>query len=181
MSFWLRSLSLSILSLSLPCKLVHWLCLSSLPAACEVGFYKPVAGDGLCGKCPQHSHSETRAALSCPCDSDFYRAADDPPAAPCSRKPKHASRCLAIIGFIFWGVGPSVVVRSASFKTKILSRLDSIETKKNNNKAEKMASIVLKFKFPLSQISLNPFLKILLLEPFWPMLKKQLCLSWINE
>uniref|UniRef100_A0A7N8WUU4 receptor protein-tyrosine kinase n=1 Tax=Mastacembelus armatus TaxID=205130 RepID=A0A7N8WUU4_9TELE len=55
--------------------------------ACEVGFYKPVAGDGLCGKCPQHSHSETRAALSCPCDSNYYRAADDPPAALCSRPP----------------------------------------------------------------------------------------------
>ncbi|CAF96959.1 unnamed protein product, partial [Tetraodon nigroviridis] len=55
--------------------------------ACEVGFYKPVAGDGLCAKCPQHSHSETRAALSCPCDSSYYRAADDPPAAPCSRPP----------------------------------------------------------------------------------------------
>uniref|UniRef100_A0A672GQN0 receptor protein-tyrosine kinase n=1 Tax=Salarias fasciatus TaxID=181472 RepID=A0A672GQN0_SALFA len=55
--------------------------------ACEVGFYKPVAGDGLCGKCPQHSHSETRAALSCPCDSNYYRAADDPPAASCSRPP----------------------------------------------------------------------------------------------
>uniref|UniRef100_G3PAB9 Ephrin type-A receptor 8 n=1 Tax=Gasterosteus aculeatus aculeatus TaxID=481459 RepID=G3PAB9_GASAC len=51
--------------------------------ACEVGFYKPVAGDGLCGKCPQHSHSETRAALSCPCDSRYYRTADDPSAAPC--------------------------------------------------------------------------------------------------
>lgn len=61
----------------------------SLSAACEVGFYKPVAGDGLCGKCPQHSHSETRAALSCPCDSNYYRVADDPPAAPCSRKHKH--------------------------------------------------------------------------------------------
>uniref|UniRef100_A0A096M868 Ephrin type-A receptor 7 n=1 Tax=Poecilia formosa TaxID=48698 RepID=A0A096M868_POEFO len=55
--------------------------------ACEVGFYKPVAGDGPCGKCPQHSHSETRAAVSCPCDSNYYRAADDPPAAPCSRPP----------------------------------------------------------------------------------------------
>lgn len=65
------------------------LCLFSLPAACEVGFYKPVAGDGLCGKCPQHSHSETRAALSCPCDSRYYRTADDPSAAPCSRKLKH--------------------------------------------------------------------------------------------
>uniref|UniRef100_A0AAQ5YQ09 Ephrin type-A receptor 7 n=1 Tax=Amphiprion ocellaris TaxID=80972 RepID=A0AAQ5YQ09_AMPOC len=63
--------------------------------ACEVGFYKPVAGDGLCGKCPQHSHSETRAALSCPCDSNYYRAADDPPAAPCSRKtpPNTANAC----------------------------------------------------------------------------------------
>ncbi|KAM7423315.1 hypothetical protein PAMA_011055 [Pampus argenteus] len=55
--------------------------------ACEVGFYKPVAGDGLCGKCPQHSHSETRAALACPCDSNYYRAADEPPAATCSRPP----------------------------------------------------------------------------------------------
>ncbi|XP_056292788.1 ephrin type-A receptor 8 [Pseudoliparis swirei] len=55
--------------------------------ACEVGFYKPVAGNGLCGKCPQHSHSETRAALSCPCDSNYYRAADDPAAASCSRPP----------------------------------------------------------------------------------------------
>lgn len=51
-----------------------------------MGFYKPVAGDGPCGKCPQHSHSETRAAVSCPCDSNYYRVADDPPAAPCSRK-----------------------------------------------------------------------------------------------
>ncbi|XP_031694230.1 ephrin type-A receptor 8-like isoform X2 [Anarrhichthys ocellatus] len=59
----------------------------SLSAACEMGFYKPVAGNGLCGKCPHHSHSETRAALSCPCDSNYYRAADDPPAAPCSRPP----------------------------------------------------------------------------------------------
>ncbi|XP_053723271.1 ephrin type-A receptor 8 isoform X3 [Synchiropus splendidus] len=55
--------------------------------ACEIGFYKPVAGDGPCGKCPQHSHSEARAALACPCDANYYRAADDPSAAPCSRPP----------------------------------------------------------------------------------------------
>uniref|UniRef100_A0A4W5LUL8 Ephrin type-A receptor 7 n=1 Tax=Hucho hucho TaxID=62062 RepID=A0A4W5LUL8_9TELE len=55
--------------------------------ACEVGFYKPVAGDGLCGKCPLQSHSETRAALSCPCDSSHYRAPTDPLAAPCTRPP----------------------------------------------------------------------------------------------
>ncbi|XP_064161427.1 ephrin type-A receptor 8 [Anguilla rostrata] len=55
--------------------------------ACEVGFYKPSAGDQLCGKCPLHSHSETRAAISCPCDSSYYRAASDPPATPCTRPP----------------------------------------------------------------------------------------------
>ncbi|KAG9260267.1 ephrin type-A receptor 8-like [Astyanax mexicanus] len=55
--------------------------------ACEVGFYKPVAGDQLCGKCPLHSHSETRAALSCPCDANFFRAPTDTPAAPCTRPP----------------------------------------------------------------------------------------------
>ncbi|XDV51271.1 hypothetical protein PO909_020187, partial [Leuciscus waleckii] len=55
--------------------------------ACEVGFYKPVAGDQQCGKCPLHSHSETRAALSCPCDANFYRSSTDPPASPCTRPP----------------------------------------------------------------------------------------------
>lgn len=80
-----------IMAEQLPCKLSIYSVYSlSLSAACEVGFYKPVAGDGLCGKCPQHSHSETRAALSCPCDSNYYRAADDPAAASCSRKHKHS-------------------------------------------------------------------------------------------
>ncbi|KAK1799882.1 hypothetical protein P4O66_006115 [Electrophorus voltai] len=55
--------------------------------ACEVGFYKPMAGDQLCGKCPVHSHSETRAALTCPCDAGFYRAATDTPASPCTQPP----------------------------------------------------------------------------------------------
>uniref|UniRef100_A0A8C7GEB1 Ephrin type-A receptor 7 n=1 Tax=Oncorhynchus kisutch TaxID=8019 RepID=A0A8C7GEB1_ONCKI len=55
--------------------------------ACEVGFYKPMAGDGLCGRCPLQSHSETRAALYCPCDSSHYRAPTDPPAAPCTSPP----------------------------------------------------------------------------------------------
>ncbi|KAJ8400222.1 hypothetical protein AAFF_G00399160 [Aldrovandia affinis] len=56
-------------------------------SACEVGSYKPSAGDQLCGKCPLHSHSETRAALACPCDTNYYRSASDPPAAPCTRPP----------------------------------------------------------------------------------------------
>uniref|UniRef100_A0A671LPP9 Ephrin type-A receptor 7 n=1 Tax=Sinocyclocheilus anshuiensis TaxID=1608454 RepID=A0A671LPP9_9TELE len=55
--------------------------------ACEVGFYKPVAGDQLCGKCPLHSHSETRAALTCPCDANFYRSSTDTSASPCTRPP----------------------------------------------------------------------------------------------
>lgn len=68
------------------------LCLCFL-LACEVGFYKPVAGDQQCGKCPLHSHSETRAALSCPCDANFYRSSTDPPASPCTSE----SSCLHII------------------------------------------------------------------------------------
>ncbi|MBN3301346.1 EPHA8 protein, partial [Amia calva] len=55
--------------------------------ACEVGFYKPSAGDQLCGKCPLHSHSEIRASLFCPCDSNYYRAVFDLPSAPCTRPP----------------------------------------------------------------------------------------------
>ncbi|XP_006641920.2 ephrin type-A receptor 8 [Lepisosteus oculatus] len=55
--------------------------------ACEVGFYKPAAGDQICGKCPLHSHSEMRAALFCPCDTSYYRAPSDSPAAPCTRPP----------------------------------------------------------------------------------------------
>ncbi|KAG9352767.1 hypothetical protein JZ751_017343 [Albula glossodonta] len=63
--------------------------------ACEVGFYKPSAGDQLCGKCPLHSHSETRASLSCPCDSSYYRSASDPPAAPCTRESQRVSNGLS--------------------------------------------------------------------------------------
>ncbi|XP_051528533.1 ephrin type-A receptor 8-like isoform X2 [Myxocyprinus asiaticus] len=55
--------------------------------ACEMGFYKPAAGNQLCGKCPLHSHSETRAALTCPCDANFYRSSTDLPASPCTRPP----------------------------------------------------------------------------------------------
>ncbi|CAB1314962.1 unnamed protein product, partial [Coregonus sp. 'balchen'] len=46
-----------------------------------------MAGDGSCGRCPLHSHSETRAALYCPCDTSHYRAPTDPPAAPCTSPP----------------------------------------------------------------------------------------------
>ncbi|KAI1890673.1 hypothetical protein AGOR_G00156070 [Albula goreensis] len=66
--------------------------------ACEVGFYKPSAGDQLCGKCPLHSHSETRASLSCPCDSSYYRSASDPPAAPCTRPPSPPVNVISAMG-----------------------------------------------------------------------------------
>ncbi|TSU49975.1 Ephrin type-A receptor 8 [Bagarius yarrelli] len=55
--------------------------------ACEVGFYKPLAGSQLCEKCPPHSHSETRAALACSCNTNYFRASGDPPGAPCTRPP----------------------------------------------------------------------------------------------
>lgn len=61
---------------------------SALPssAACQLGFYKSAPGDQLCAKCPLHSHSESRAARVCRCDSSFYRAVQDPPSAACTRE-----------------------------------------------------------------------------------------------
>uniref|UniRef100_A0A8C5X7N8 receptor protein-tyrosine kinase n=1 Tax=Malurus cyaneus samueli TaxID=2593467 RepID=A0A8C5X7N8_9PASS len=56
-------------------------------AACQLGFYKSAPGDQLCAKCPLHSHSESRAARVCRCDSSFYRALQDPPSAACTRPP----------------------------------------------------------------------------------------------
>uniref|UniRef100_A0A8C3UB74 Ephrin type-A receptor 8 n=1 Tax=Catharus ustulatus TaxID=91951 RepID=A0A8C3UB74_CATUS len=55
--------------------------------ACQLGFYKSAPGDQLCAKCPLHSHSESRAARVCRCDSSFYRAVQDPPSAACTRPP----------------------------------------------------------------------------------------------
>ncbi|OXB60737.1 hypothetical protein ASZ78_006100 [Callipepla squamata] len=55
--------------------------------ACQLGFYKSDPGDQLCAKCPLHSHSESRAARVCRCDSSFYRAVQDPPSAACTRPP----------------------------------------------------------------------------------------------
>ncbi|NXM58982.1 EPHA8 protein, partial [Illadopsis cleaveri] len=55
--------------------------------ACQLGFYKSAPGDQLCAKCPLHSHSESRAARVCHCDSSFYRAVQDPPSAACTRPP----------------------------------------------------------------------------------------------
>ncbi|POI34650.1 hypothetical protein CIB84_001598 [Bambusicola thoracicus] len=55
--------------------------------ACQLGFYKSDPGDQLCAKCPPHSHSESRAARVCRCDSSFYRAVQDPPSAACTRPP----------------------------------------------------------------------------------------------
>uniref|UniRef100_A0A8B9FFS6 receptor protein-tyrosine kinase n=1 Tax=Amazona collaria TaxID=241587 RepID=A0A8B9FFS6_9PSIT len=55
--------------------------------ACQLGFYKSAPGDQLCAKCPLHSHSESRAARVCRCDSSFYRALQDPPSAACTRPP----------------------------------------------------------------------------------------------
>uniref|UniRef100_A0A7M4FAY0 receptor protein-tyrosine kinase n=1 Tax=Crocodylus porosus TaxID=8502 RepID=A0A7M4FAY0_CROPO len=55
--------------------------------ACELGFYKSAPGDQLCTKCPLHSHSESRGAQVCRCDSSYYRAAQDAPSAACTRPP----------------------------------------------------------------------------------------------
>ncbi|XP_077167996.1 ephrin type-A receptor 8 isoform X2 [Paroedura picta] len=55
--------------------------------ACQLGFYKSSPGDQLCAKCPSHSYSDSQAALVCRCESSYFRAAQDPPSAPCTRPP----------------------------------------------------------------------------------------------
>lgn len=69
-----------------------------LPAACQLGFYKSDPGDQLCAKCPPHSHSESRAARVCRCDSSFYRAVQDPPSAACTRKYPPTWLCVCCPG-----------------------------------------------------------------------------------
>ncbi|KAM6434516.1 ephrin type-A receptor 8 isoform 2-T2 [Liasis olivaceus] len=65
--------------------------------ACQVGFYKSSPGDQLCARCPPHSYSETQAAQVCRCESTFYRAAQDPPSAACTRPPSAPTNLLSSV------------------------------------------------------------------------------------
>ncbi|KAE8600125.1 hypothetical protein XENTR_v10013085 [Xenopus tropicalis] len=65
--------------------------------ACDLGYYKSFPGDQRCYKCPPFSHSETLAAQLCPCGTNYYRSATDPPSAPCTRPPSGPENLISSV------------------------------------------------------------------------------------
>ncbi|XP_039223586.1 ephrin type-A receptor 8 isoform X1 [Crotalus tigris] len=65
--------------------------------ACPVGFYKSSPGDQLCARCPPNSYSDTLAAQVCRCENTFFRAAQDPPSAACTRPPSAPTNLLSSV------------------------------------------------------------------------------------
>uniref|UniRef100_A0A8C4HL87 receptor protein-tyrosine kinase n=1 Tax=Dicentrarchus labrax TaxID=13489 RepID=A0A8C4HL87_DICLA len=55
--------------------------------ACKIGYYRALATDGSCSKCPLHSYSVREGSTSCVCDKAYFRSETDPASMPCSRPP----------------------------------------------------------------------------------------------
>ncbi|TMS07153.1 Ephrin type-A receptor 4-A, partial [Larimichthys crocea] len=55
--------------------------------ACKIGYYRALATDGSCSKCPLHSYSVREGSTSCVCDKGYFRSETDPASMPCSRPP----------------------------------------------------------------------------------------------
>lgn len=71
----------------LPCWfLTPWLPVSLLSPACKIGYYRALATDGSCSKCPLHSYSVREGSTSCACDKGYFRSETDPASMPCTRK-----------------------------------------------------------------------------------------------
>lgn len=54
--------------------------------ACKIGYYRALATDGSCSKCPLHSYSVREGSTSCVCDKGYFRSETDPASMPCTRK-----------------------------------------------------------------------------------------------
>ncbi|KAI4496664.1 hypothetical protein M0804_000474 [Polistes exclamans] len=54
---------------------------------CPIGRFKHEAGPHSCEECPNHSKSTEYAITECRCDTDYYRAVDDPKIMPCTQPP----------------------------------------------------------------------------------------------
>eukprot|EP00064_Thunnus_orientalis_P008470 superscaffoldBa00001006_g8493 len=57
------------------------------PNACKIGYYRALATDGACSKCPLHSYSVREGSTSCACDKGYFRSETDPASMPCTRPP----------------------------------------------------------------------------------------------
>uniref|UniRef100_A0A667XBT1 receptor protein-tyrosine kinase n=1 Tax=Myripristis murdjan TaxID=586833 RepID=A0A667XBT1_9TELE len=55
--------------------------------ACKIGYYRALATDGSCSKCPLHSYSVREGSTSCACDKGYFRSETDPASMPCTRPP----------------------------------------------------------------------------------------------
>lgn len=66
--------------------LTEWLPASLLSPACKIGYYRALATDGSCSKCPLHSYSVREGSTSCACDKGYFRSETDPASMPCTRK-----------------------------------------------------------------------------------------------
>ncbi|KAG5837698.1 hypothetical protein ANANG_G00242190 [Anguilla anguilla] len=55
--------------------------------ACKMGFYRALASDRSCAKCPLHSYSVSDGSTSCNCDKGYFRSETDPASMPCTRPP----------------------------------------------------------------------------------------------
>ncbi|KAJ8389579.1 hypothetical protein AAFF_G00118160 [Aldrovandia affinis] len=55
--------------------------------ACRMGYYRALATEGSCSKCPLHSYSIREGSTSCNCDKGYFRSETDPASMPCTRPP----------------------------------------------------------------------------------------------
>ncbi|KAF4086259.1 hypothetical protein AMELA_G00104810 [Ameiurus melas] len=64
---------------------------------CKVGYYRSLATDGSCTKCPPHSYSMREGATACECDKGYYRAETDSPATVCTRPPSAPQHLISSV------------------------------------------------------------------------------------
>ncbi|KAK3560743.1 hypothetical protein QTP86_016553 [Hemibagrus guttatus] len=64
---------------------------------CKVGYYRSLATDGSCTKCPPHSYSMREGATACECDKGYYRAETDSPAMACTRPPSAPQHLISSV------------------------------------------------------------------------------------
>uniref|UniRef100_A0A8C2PU46 receptor protein-tyrosine kinase n=1 Tax=Cyprinus carpio TaxID=7962 RepID=A0A8C2PU46_CYPCA len=55
--------------------------------SCKIGYYRALATDDSCSKCPLHSYSIREGSTSCACDKGFFRSETDPSSMPCTQPP----------------------------------------------------------------------------------------------
>ncbi|CAG06404.1 unnamed protein product [Tetraodon nigroviridis] len=81
--------------------------------ACKIGYYRALASDGSCSKCPLHSYSVREGSTSCACDKGYFRSETDPASMPCTRK-----YALLYVGWWYLAIshGDRELMRDSGFR-----------------------------------------------------------------